>query len=161
MDEPVFFDDGARAHFFVSWLHPAKERRLTLIGSEKMVAFDDLSKELVLYDQHVDWREGQPIPVRGEGTLVQFPEAEPLKEECRHFIDRMADRRPPRTDGRNGLNVLQILHAAQRSLITNGQPVPFSLAWPGSGEGEVGEVKPFRPHVSAAREEAVATHAKG
>ena len=161
----LLFDNGVRSHIFVSWLHPFKEQKLVVVGSKKMASFDDVAKELVLYDQHVDWREGQPIPVRGEGTLVEFPEAEPLKEECRHFVDRMADRRPPRTDGRSGLCVLQILHAAQRSLVTNGQPVPFSLNWrAGSGSeggGEVGEVKPFRPQVSAAREEAVAAHAKG
>jgi predicted dehydrogenase len=156
----LLFDNGVRSHIFVSWLHPFKEQKLVVVGSKKMASFDDVAKELILYDQHVDWREGQPIPVRGEGTLVEFSDAEPLREECRHFIDRMADRRPPRTDGVSGLSVLQILHAAQRSLITNGQPVPFSLNWPGEagGGGEMGEVKPFRPQVSAAREELVVAH---
>ncbi|UCD75386.1 MAG: Gfo/Idh/MocA family oxidoreductase [Phycisphaerales bacterium] len=156
----LLFDNGVRSHIFVSWLHPFKEQKLVVIGSKKMASFDDVAKELVLYDQRVDWHEGQPIPVRGEGQLVDFPGAEPLKEECLHFIERMADRRPPRTDGLNGLRVLQILHAAQRSLVTNGQPVPFSLDWR-SGDGAVGEVKPFRPPVSAAREEVVGAHAQG
>lgn len=153
----LLFDNGVRSHIFVSWLHPFKEQKLVVVGSRKMASFDDVAKELVLYDQHVDWREGQPIPVRGEGTLVDFPPAEPLKEECRHFLDRMENRRPPRTDGLNGLRVLQILHAAQRSLITNGHPVPFSLDWRPGG-GAVSEVKPFRPPVSNATKEVQAAN---
>lgn len=125
----LLFDNGVRSHIFVSWLHPFKEQRLVVVGSKKMASFDDVAKELVLYDQHVDWHEGQHVPVRGKGQLVEFSEDEPLKSECQHFIDRMADRRVPRTDGLNGLRVLQLLHAAQRSLITNGQPVAFSMDW--------------------------------
>ena len=112
-----------RAHIFVSWLHPFKEQRLVVVGSRKMASFDDVNKELVLYDQRVDWHEGQPIPVRGEGVHVPYGEAEPLKAECAHFLEAIRDRTEPRTDGVNGLRVLRILHAAQRSLATNGQPV--------------------------------------
>jgi predicted dehydrogenase len=119
----LLFDNGVRSHIFVSWLHPFKEQRLVVVGSKKMASFDDVAKELVLYDQRVDWQEGQPIPVRGEGEAVQFPADEPLKQECLHFLQCMETRRVPRTDGLNGLRVLQILHAAQRSLVTNGHPV--------------------------------------
>jgi len=122
----LLFDNGVRSHIFVSWLHPFKEQKLVVIGSKKMASFDDVAKELVLYDQRVDWKEGQPIPVKGEGVKVQYPADEPLKAECLHFINAIETRQTPRTDGLNGLRVLQILHAAQRSLITNGQPVPFS-----------------------------------
>ena len=119
----LLFDTGVRSHIFVSWLHPFKEQKLVVVGSQRMASFDDVTKELVLYDQRVDWQEGQPIPVRGEGTKVEFPGAEPLREECRHFLDCIESRRTPRTDGANGLRVLQLLHAAQRSLVTNGRPV--------------------------------------
>jgi predicted dehydrogenase len=122
----LLFDNGVRSHIFVSWLHPFKEQKLVVVGSKKMASFDDVAKELVLYDQRVDWKEGQPIPVKGEGVKVQYPADEPLKAECLHFINSIETRQTPRTDGLNGLRVLQILHAAQRSLITNGQPVPFS-----------------------------------
>ena len=123
----LLFDNGVRSHIFVSWLHPFKEQRLVVIGSKKMASFDDVSKELVLYDQHVDWQEGQPIPVRGKGCNVEFPADEPLMEECKHFLHCVDTRGRPRTDGVSGLRTLQILHAAQRSLATNGQPVPFRL----------------------------------
>jgi predicted dehydrogenase len=80
----------------------------------------------------VDWQEGQPIPVRGAGTPVEFSSAEPLKEECIHFMECIETRRTPRTDGVNGLRVLQLLHAAQRSLVTNGQPVRVDAPRPRS-----------------------------
>lgn len=121
----LLFDNGVRSHIFVSWLHPFKEQKLVVVGSKKMASFDDVAKELVLYDQRVDWKEGQPVPVKGEGVKVAYPADEPLKQECLHFIHCMEKHQTPRTDGQNGLRVLQILHAAQRSLMTNGRPVQF------------------------------------
>jgi predicted dehydrogenase len=132
----LLFDNGVRSHIFVSWLHPFKEQKLVVIGSKKMASFCDVTKELVLYDQRVDWQEGQPIPIRGEGAAVDFPADEPLKQECRHFIECISTRRTPLTDGLNGLRVLQILHAAQRSLITNGYPA--MLEWASEPRGEAG-----------------------
>ncbi len=117
------FDGGVRAHIFVSWLHPFKEQRLVVIGSRKMASFDDVAKKLVLYDQRVDGPPGAPVPVRGEGVEVPFPTDEPLRLECQHFLQCVETRQQPRTDGENGLRVLKILHASQRSLMANGQPV--------------------------------------
>jgi hypothetical protein len=68
----LLFDNGVRAHIYVSWLHPFKEQRLVVIGSRKMASFDDVAKRLVLYDQRVDLREGEPIPVKGNGEEVPF-----------------------------------------------------------------------------------------
>jgi predicted dehydrogenase len=121
----MLFDNGVRSHIFVSWLHPFKEQKLVVVGSKKMASFDDVAKELVLYDQRVDWNQGQPVPVKGEGVKVSYGSEEPLKQEVLHFIECVEQRKTPRTDGMNGLRVLQVLHAAQRSLMTNGQPVPF------------------------------------
>ncbi len=123
----LLFDNGVRAHIFVSWLHPFKEQRLIIVGSKKMASYDDVSKELIVHDQRVDWKEGQPIPIRGEGARVPFALDEPLLLECRHFLECISSRAPARTDGVNGVRVLQILHAAQRSLVTNGNPVQFNL----------------------------------
>ena len=123
----LLFDNGVRAHIHVSWLHPFKEQRLVVVGSEKMASFDDVSKELMLYDQRVEIQEGAPVPVKGEGELVEFPDEEPLKAECQAFLDAVKTRLPPITDGPSGVRVLQVLQAAQRSLIMNGEPVtlPF------------------------------------
>ena len=124
----LLFDNGVRAHILVSWLHPFKEQRLVVIGSRKMASYDDVSKRLVLYDQRVDLQEGEPIPVRGEGQEVPFAGDEPLRLECQAFLSAIETRRPPLADGRSGLRVLQVLQAAQRSLVMNGQPVALPMA---------------------------------
>ncbi len=123
----LLFDDGVRAHIFVSWLHPFKEQRLVVIGDKRMASFDDVNKQLVLYDQRVEVREGQPVPVKGDGKQVPFDAAEPLKLECQAFLDAVATRRPPLTDGESGLRVLSVLQAAQRSLVMNGEPVALPM----------------------------------
>jgi predicted dehydrogenase len=119
----LLFDNGVRAHIHVSWLHPFKEQRLVVVGSQKMASFDDVSKQLLLYDQRVTIEEGQPIPIRGEGEAVSYASDEPLRLECAAFLQSVATRRRPLTDGQSGLRVLHVLQAAQRSLILNGQAV--------------------------------------
>jgi predicted dehydrogenase len=123
----LLFDNGVRAHIHVSWLHPFKEQRLVVIGSRKMASFDDVAKQLVLYDQRVDVREGEPIPVKGDGEVVSFAGDEPLRLECQAFVQAIATRRQPVTDGESGLRVLKILQAAQRSLVMNGEPVALPI----------------------------------
>lgn len=122
----LLFDNGVRSHIFVSWLHPFKEQKLVVIGSKKMATYDDVTKDLLLYDLHVEWKEGEPIPLKAPGVPVEYPSSEPLAEECEHFIDCVAHGRRPRTDGRSGLRVLQILHASQRSMMTNGCPIQLA-----------------------------------
>jgi predicted dehydrogenase len=121
----LLFNNGVRAHIHVSWLHPFKEQRLVVIGDKRMASFDDVNKQLLVYDQHVtvDAARGDPVAVRGEGVPVPFGDGEPLRVECQAFLDAMASRRPPLTDGASGVDVLHVLQAAQRSLITNGEPI--------------------------------------
>ena len=123
----LLFDNGVRAHIHVSWLHPFKEQRLVVIGSRKMAGFDDVAKRLVLYDQRVDLREREPIPVKGDGEDVPFPDDEPLRRECQAFLSAIGTRQPPLTDGISGLRVLKVLQAAQRSLVMNGEPVSLPM----------------------------------
>lgn len=123
----LLFDNGVRAHIYVSWLHPFKEQRLVVIGSEKMASFDDVTKRLVLYDQRVEIQEGQPVPIKGDGDEVPFAADEPLRLECQAFLEAITTRRPPVTDGHSGLRVLKVLQAAQRSLVMNGEPVSLPI----------------------------------
>ncbi len=123
----LLFDNGVRAHIFVSWLHPFKEQRLVVIGSRKMASFDDVTKRLVLYDQRVEWRQDQPEPVKGPGQAIAFSPEEPLRLECQAFLDAIKTRQPPITHGESGLRVLRVLQAAQRSLIINGEPVQLPM----------------------------------
>lgn len=123
----LLFDNGVRAHIFVSWLHPFKEQRLVVIGSHKMASFDDVGKKLVVYDQRVEINNGQPLPVKGEGQDVPFGRDEPLRLECQAFLEAVVSRQAPLTDGPSGLRVLRVLQMAQRSLVTNGSRVPVAL----------------------------------
>ena len=121
------FDQGARAHIFVSWLHPFKEQKLVVVGSKRMAVFDDVIKEgkLKIFDKGVDWLDGQPVIRQTSESTLFFPELEPLREELMHFADCVRTRKEARTDGRNGLEVLRVLDAGQRSLDHAGRPVPI------------------------------------
>jgi UDP-2-acetamido-3-amino-2,3-dideoxy-glucuronate N-acetyltransferase len=115
------FASGVHAHIFVSWLHPFKEQRLVVIGSEKMAVFDDTAEhKLVLYPHKVEWRDRIPIAVKAKGEVVALEDQEPLKAECQHFLDSVAARTPPLTDGEEGLRVLSVLDACQQSLMKGG-----------------------------------------
>lgn len=114
------FPDGVRAHIFVSWLHPYKEQRLVVVGSDQMAVFDDRRpwpEKLIVHDKGADWQAAEPIPRAGEGRPVPLSEAEPLRAELDHFVACVRDRCTPRTDGESGVRVLRVLEAAQRSLL--------------------------------------------
>jgi predicted dehydrogenase len=120
----MLFDNGVRAHIFVSWLHPFKEQRFVVVGEKNIISFDDINKELILHHQHVDFDiERTPIPVSGQGEKISYAQDEPLRLECQAFLEAVKSRIPPLTDGNSALRVLRVLQAAQRSLITNGRPV--------------------------------------
>jgi predicted dehydrogenase len=123
----LLFDNGVRAHIFVSWLHPFKEQRLVVVGSNKMASFDDVSKKLILYNQRVDWSNGVPTPVTHVGEQIPFSTDEPLRNECMAFLTAVQSRRNPLTDGASALAVLKVLEAAQRSLMTNGHTVELPM----------------------------------
>jgi len=114
------FSNGVRAHIFVSWLHPFKEQRLVVVGSEKMAVFDDTAiDKLVLYPHRVEWKDRVPNAIRADAEPVALDETEPLRSECQEFLDCIASRRTPQTDGNEGLRVLRVLQACQRSMETH------------------------------------------
>jgi UDP-2-acetamido-3-amino-2,3-dideoxy-glucuronate N-acetyltransferase len=114
------FDGNLRAHVYVSWLNPFKEQKLTVVGSEGMAVFDDTKpwdEKLIVYRDYLTWSEGnRPTVTKGDGEKILVPQSEPLKSECQHFLDCCNTRQTPRTDGHEGLRVLQVLNAAQQSL---------------------------------------------
>lgn len=121
------FSSGLRAHIHVSWLNPFKEQKLTVVGSEGMAVFDDTKpwdKKLTVYRKYLTWTEGNfPSVNKSDGEAIVVEQSEPLRSECQHFIDSCETRAMPRTDGVEGLRVLQVLDAAQKSLDTNGATV--------------------------------------
>lgn len=125
------FKSGVTAHIFVSWLHPLKEQRLVVVGSEKMAVFDDTAeRKLQLFPHRVDWAGRAPRAVKAEAIPVDLPQAEPLKEECRHFLDCVAGRRTPLTDGHEGLRVLRVLDACQKAIERRAAPASSPSAPP-------------------------------
>jgi len=121
------FPSGVQAHIFVSWLHPIKEQRLVVVGSEKMAIFDDTAEhKLVLYPHRVEWRNRIPTAVKANGEIVDLEDQEPLRAECQHFLDCVKSRTSPVSDGAEGLRVLRVLDACQRAL-HNGGTSPEAL----------------------------------
>jgi UDP-2-acetamido-3-amino-2,3-dideoxy-glucuronate N-acetyltransferase len=111
------FPSGVQAHIFVSWLHPVKEQRLVIVGSEKMAVFDDTAEhKLTLYPHKVEWRNRIPTAIKANAEIVELDENEPLKAECQHFLDCLESRSTPVSDGNEGLRVLRVLDACQRAL---------------------------------------------
>lgn len=121
----LLFDRGTRAHIFVSWLHPYKEQRLVVIGSKKMVVFEETrpSGKLLLYDKQVAWNRGTLEATQSQPVPVPYEPDEPLRLECQHFADCIRTRERPRTPTEDGVKVLQVLQACQRSLQLNGDLV--------------------------------------
>ena len=111
------FASGVRAHIFVSWLHPFKEQKLVVVGDRRMAVFDDIASEkLVLYPHTIDWKNQIPVASKAAAVNVPVDASEPLRNECQHFLDRLADRQLPRTDGADGLRVLEVLSRCQIAL---------------------------------------------
>jgi predicted dehydrogenase len=124
------FPDRTMAQVQLSWLDPRKERRLTVVGSRKMVVFDDThaTEKLRIYDKGFDRPPeydsyGDYLSIRnGDIHIPHIDLAEPLNVECRHFLACVAGGATPRTTARDGLEVVRILAAAERSLRDGGAP---------------------------------------
>ena len=121
------FASGVKANIFVSWLHPFKEQKLVVVGDRQMAVFDDTKNDakLVVYPHRIDWINRMPVARKMEGEVVELSKEEPLRTECLHFLECVRDRMTPNTDGKNGLSVLRILHAASESIHEHGKPTPL------------------------------------
>jgi len=127
----MVFPSGLRAHIFVSWLHPFKEQKLVVVGDKKMAVFDDTlpwADKLLLYPHQINWENSMPVPSKAEPEKVEIEQQEPLQEECKHFLDCMSHGTKPRTDGCEGLKVLEILNASQTSLNDHGRKIVLGEA---------------------------------
>ena len=130
------FPGGRLAHVHVSWLDPHKLRKFTVVGSRKMVVFDDMeaSEKVKVYDKGVDRvgevvSYGDALTVRSGDILIpKISLQEPLRLECQHFVECVRERRTPLTDGISGLQVVRVLAAAQASLERGGAPIRLARA---------------------------------
>ncbi len=125
----LHFPDGVFANIRVSWLDPCKVRRYTVVGSKKMLVYDDVEDEnkILIFNKgvdlppHSDTEAEFRLSYRSEdGIPYPLEWHEPLRTECQHFVDCIRERREPLTSAREGLRVVQVLEAAQASLMNGG-----------------------------------------
>ena len=125
------FKDRVMAHLHVSWLDPHKVRRITVVGDRRMAVFDDMrpSEKLRVFDKGVEPSQaftnfGEVLSLRfGDINSPALDTIEPLRAEIKHFADCGRRHKTPRSDGKNGLEVVRVLEAAQKSLKGNGKSV--------------------------------------
>lgn len=122
------FPNDVLANLRLSWLDPVKIRRITVVGSQKMLVYDDIANDkVVLFDKGVevppysDTLEEFKMSYRnGSGTVVPLAWQEPLRIECQSFIHWINTGEPACSDARMGVKVVRVLEAAQRSLVSGG-----------------------------------------
>jgi predicted dehydrogenase len=129
------FPNNVLAHIRSSWLDPSKQRRITVVGSKKMAIYDDVEplEKIKVYDKgvkairHTDtFGEFSFAYHYGDVVIPYIRFEEPLRVQCQHFLECIRDGKTPQTDGANGLRVVQVVEAAQKSLMTGGQFVELS-----------------------------------
>jgi predicted dehydrogenase len=123
------FPSGLAAHLHLSWLDPHKERRFTVVGSKRMATFDDMEieRKVTVYDKGFDQdfsSYGEYIARSGDIHSPRISNEEPLRIECRHFVDRVVDGAEPRSGAEAGLRVVRVLEALQRSLEESTRAAP-------------------------------------
>lgn len=124
------FASGAIAHVEVSWLAPSKLRRTTIVGAAKMLVYDDTEhlEPVKIFDKGVRFKdpdtfgEYQLSYRTGDIVSPKIESFEPLQAEVNDFVLGVVQRRNPKADGEDGLRVVQVLEAAERSLQRSGQP---------------------------------------
>jgi predicted dehydrogenase len=132
----LYFPDGVMADSRVSWLDPNKIRKVTIVGSKKMVEYDDIEpvEKIRIYDKGVEiqpysdtYEEFQLAYRYGEAKAFPLEWQEPLRAECFHFYEAIREGKPVRTSGEHALQVVQILEAVEKSLL-NGH-VQETIKW--------------------------------
>ena len=130
------FANRVLAHVRLSWLDPCKVRRITVVGSRKMVVYDDVEnlEKLRIYDKGVEappytdtYGDFQCSYRYGDVVIPNIRFAEPLRVECQHFVECITDDARPRSCGWDGLKVVRVLEAAERSLYYGS--VPEAICW--------------------------------
>lgn len=133
----IKFENNIISNFILSWIDPIKIRDITIVGSKKMVLFDDvqISEKIKIFDKNanvirdtraVTFGEFQIAIQRGDIFIPDIVNKEPLKEELNHFISCIIENKNPITDGKNGLEVVKLLEAAQKSLRNHSRVVKIN-----------------------------------
>ncbi|UCG53488.1 MAG: Gfo/Idh/MocA family oxidoreductase [Candidatus Latescibacterota bacterium] len=130
----VKYPGNIMAHVHVSWLNPNKIRKTTVVGSKKMLVYDDVSslEKIRIYDKgvtvqpHYDTFGEFQLSYRfGDIFIPKLDDSEPLKVACQHFIHCIEKDAVPRSSGQHGLDVVRVIEAANESLRNSGVRVPL------------------------------------
>jgi len=125
----LVFPGNVLAHVHISWLDPCKVRRITVVGSRKMVVYDDVEtlEKIKIYDKGVEaprytntFGDFQCSYRYGDVVIPNIHFAEPLRMECQHFLECIVNNTKPQSCGRIGLKVVKVLEMAERSLQNGG-----------------------------------------
>ena len=131
------YPGGIMAHVHVSWLNPNKIRTTTVVGSKKMLVYDDISslEKIRIYDKgvtvqpHYDTFGEFQLSYRfGDIFIPKLDDSEPLKVACQHFVDCAKAGEVPRSSGEDGLKVVRVIEASNESLANHGAPISFDAA---------------------------------
>jgi predicted dehydrogenase len=143
----IDYPGGVGANVHISWLDPRKVRAMTVVGSKKMVVYDDVDTDapLMIYDKGITRRSTGSAPSEapaapngfgefrfltraGDVVIPRFDQFEPLRAECRHFVECVQTGATPLSDGEEALRVVEVLEAAQESLDRSGDWVELDPA---------------------------------
>jgi predicted dehydrogenase len=135
------YEGGRSAHLHLSWLDPQKRREMVVIGSERMLVYDDMNTEahLRIYDKSAEAEHQRPIADyadfatrlrAGDLVIPNLRVIEPLRTEISHFVECVRDGGRPIADGVNGTEVVAALEAVSRSMAEEGRTVTVSYPWP-------------------------------
>ncbi|MDQ5979997.1 MAG: hypothetical protein QG602_2972 [Verrucomicrobiota bacterium] len=133
----LMFSDEKSAIIQSSWLDPKKVREMTIIGSERMIVYDDVApqEKIKIFDVRVErpphydtFAEFHYAYHYGDMYSPDIKQDEPLKTECQHFLDCIRTGQTPLSDGRRGLDVVRILEASSASLKLQGAPIRLDPA---------------------------------
>jgi predicted dehydrogenase len=131
--------ESAVAHVHISWLSPSKVRRMTVVGSQKMVVYDDVAGQVVIHDAGIDRKrvdrsfadfesfgEFQLIHRMGDMYVPRLKAAEPLVVQCRHFVECVLEGREPLTNFEEAAAVVEVLEAASASCTAGGERITLT-----------------------------------
>ncbi len=148
----IEFSSGLKAHIFVSWLHPFKEQKMVVVGDRKMAVFDDTapwSNKLLIYEHQIRWENNIPVPAKAEPERLEISGQEPLRAECEHFLQCIKTGETPRTDSMEGLRVLRVLNASQRSLDESGKWIKLQQSGAEPARDSESRASPVNVHPTA------------
>lgn len=124
------YSDGMLAHMHFSWIDPVKTRKLTIVGSKKMLVFDDIKQanKIAIHDKRVElpryfykFKDFKFAYKYGESHSPKVKNAEPLKAQCEDFIRAIVEKKEPIANNQNGIDVIKVVEAMQKSIKKNGK----------------------------------------